>query len=196
MKIILTTQQKIITAARIVFTKKGYSATRTRDIAEESGINLALINYHFKSKDNLFEIVILEKFEELFGMINPILSDTQISLEEKIESLVTNYTNLLLANEDLPIFVLNELKTNECILEKALQNARMLSQPIIEKQLRERGFKISTLNFIMNTVSLTLFPFLSKPLFVSSGLLKEKEFSNFVMDRKQHIPTWVMNTLN
>lgn len=191
----LTTQEKIIEAARTVFTKKGYSATRTRDIAEESGLNLALINYHFQSKDNLFKIVILEKFEVLFGMISPILSDTEISLEEKIESLVSNYTKLLLDNEHLPIFVLNELKSNEQIFEKVLQNARMLSQPIIEKQLKERGFKISTINFIMNIVSLTLFPFISKPLFVSSGLLQEEEFTNFVMDRKQHIPTWVMNTL-
>lgn len=191
----LTTQEKIIEAARNVFTKKGYSATRTRDIAEESGLNLALINYHFQSKDNLFKIVILEKFEVLFGMISPILSDTEISLEEKIESLVSNYTKLLLDNENLPIFVLNELKSNEQIFEKVLQNARMLSQPIIEKQLKERGFKISTINFIMNIVSLTLFPFISKPLFVSSGLLQEEEFTNFVMDRKQHIPTWVMNTL-
>ena len=191
----LTTQEKIIKAARTVFTKKGYSATRTRDIAEESGLNLALINYHFQSKDNLFKIVILEKFEVLFGMISPILSDAEISLEEKIESLVSNYTKLLLDNEHLPIFVLNELKSNEQIFEKVLQNARMLSQPIIEKQLKERGFKISTINFIMNIVSLTLFPFISKPLFVSSGLLQEEEFTNFVMDRKQHIPTWVMNTL-
>jgi AcrR family transcriptional regulator len=191
----LTTQEKIIEAARNVFTKKGYSATRTRDIAEESGLNLALINYHFQSKDNLFKIVILEKFEVLFGMISPILSDVEISLEEKIESLVSNYTKLLLDNENLPIFVLNELKSNEQIFEKVLQNARMLSQPIIEKQLKERGFKISTINFIMNIVSLTLFPFISKPLFVSSGLLQEEEFTNFVMDRKQHIPTWVMNTL-
>ncbi len=191
----LSTQEKIIEAARTVFTKKGYSATRTRDIAEESGLNLALINYHFQSKDNLFKIVILEKFEVLFGMISPILSDVEISLEEKIESLVSNYTKLLLDNENLPIFVLNELKSNEQIFEKVLQNARMLSQPIIEKQLKERGFKISTINFIMNIVSLTLFPFISKPLFVSSGLLKEEEFTNFVMDRKQHIPTWVMNTL-
>ena len=191
----LTTEEKIIEAARTIFTQKGFSATRTRDIAEEAGINLALINYHFKSKDNLFKIVIKEKFEELFGMISPILSDPKISLEEKIESLVLNYTNLLLANEDLPIFVLNELKTNKHIFDKLLQNARMLSQPIIENQIKERGFTISTINFIMNIVSMTLFPFLSKPLFVASGLLKEEEFINFVMDRKQHIPTWVMNTL-
>ncbi len=192
----LTTEEKIITAARTVFTKKGFSATRTRDIAEEADINLALLNYYFRSKKNLFRIIIEEKFEELFGMIAPILSNTHISLEEKIETLVAKYTVLLLENEDLPFFVLSELKSNEYILEKVKKNAKMLSQPVIENQLKERGFTISTLNFIMNIVSMTLFPFLSKPLFVSTGLVKEEDFTNFVMDRKQHIPTWVMNTLN
>ena len=191
----LTTEEKIIEAARTIFTQKGFSATRTRDIAEEAGINLALLNYYFRSKKNLFRIIIEEKFDELFGMIGPILSDANVSLEEKIETLVSNYTDLLLANEDLPFFVLSELKSNEYILEKVKKNARMISQPVIENQLKERGFTISTLNFVMNIVSMTLFPFLSKPLFVSTGLVKEEEFTNFVMDRKQHIPTWVMNTL-
>ena len=191
----LSTEEKIIQAARTIFTQKGFSATRTRDIAEEAGINLALLNYYFRSKKNLFRIIIEEKFDELFGMMGPILSDAEISLEEKIETLVTNYTNLLLANEDLPFFVLSELKTNEFILEKVKKNAQMLSQPIIENQLKERGFTVSTINFIMNVISLTLFPFISKPLFVSTGLVKEEQFINFVMDRKQHIPTWVMNTL-
>ena len=153
------------------------------------------MNYYFRSKKNLFRIIIEEKFDELFGMIGPVLSDANITLEEKIETLVTNYTNLLLANEDLPFFVLSELKSNEYILEKVKRNTQMLSQPIIENQLKERGFTISTLNFIMNVVSMTMFPFISKPLFVSSGLVKEEQFTNFVMDRKQHIPTWVMNTL-
>lgn len=191
----LTTEEKIIESARKLFTQKGFSATRTRDIAEEAGINLALLNYYFRSKQNLFQIIIEEKFDELFGMIGPILSDTNISLEEKIETLVTNYTNLLLENEDLPFFVLSELKSNEFILEKVKQNAKMLSQPTIENQLKERRFTISTLNFIMNIVSMTMFPFLSKPLFVSTGLVKEEDFANFVINRKQHIPSWIMNTL-
>jgi AcrR family transcriptional regulator len=185
----LTTEEKIITAARTIFTQKGFNATRTRDIADEAGINLALLNYYFRSKKNLFRIIIEEKFDELFGMIEPILSDVNVSLEEKIEALAANYTNLLLVNEDLPFFVLSELKSNEYILEKVKKIQKC------ENQLKERGFTISTLNFIMNIVSLILFPFISKPLFVSTGLVKEEDFTNFVMNRKQHIPTWVMNTL-
>ena len=53
----LSTEQKIKNAARKVFTEKGYAATRTRDIAEAAGINLALLNYYFRSKQKLFEEV-------------------------------------------------------------------------------------------------------------------------------------------
>ena len=47
----LSTEEKIKEAAKKVFLKKGYAATRTRDIAEEAGINLALLNYYFRSKE-------------------------------------------------------------------------------------------------------------------------------------------------
>ena len=191
----LTTEEKIIDAARKLFTQKGFSATRTRDIAEEADINLALLNYYFRSKQNLFQIIIEEKFDELFGIINPILSNSEISLEEKIETLVMNYTKMLLENEDLPFFVLSEIKSNEFIAERVKQNAEILSQPVIENQLKERGFTISSFNFIMNVMSLTLFPFMSKPLFVTSGLVKEDDFAHFVIERHKDIPAWIMKTL-
>ena len=76
----ISTQEKIIAAARIVFTKKGYAATRTRDIAEEANVNLALLNYYFKSKENLFQIIILEKFQKLFSILSPSLSNEKVSL--------------------------------------------------------------------------------------------------------------------
>ena len=191
----LTTEEKIIDAARKLFTQKGFAATKTRDIAEEAGINLALLNYYFRSKQNLFQIIIEDKFDQLFGAINPILSNSEISLEEKIETLVTNYTNMLLGNDDLPLFVLSEIKTNEFLIKRVRQNAEILSNPVIEKQLKERGFTTTGFNFIMNVMSLTLFPFMSKPLFVTSGLIKEEEFVHFITERKKDIPTWVMNTL-
>lgn len=191
----LTTEEKIIDAARKLFTQNGFSATRTRDIAEEAGINLALLNYYFRSKQNLFQIIIEEKFDQLFGVIIPILSNSEISIEEKIETLVTNYTNLLLGNDDLPLFVLSEIKTNEFLIKRVKQNAEILSHPVIEKQLKERGFTTTGFNFIMNVMSLTLFPFMSKPLFVTSGIVKEEEFVHFIEQRKKDIPKWVMNTL-
>ena len=42
----ISTEEKIKNAALKLFTRKGYAATRTRDISEEAGINLALL-LHF-----------------------------------------------------------------------------------------------------------------------------------------------------
>ena len=64
----LSTEEKIKAAARKVFTQKGYSATRTRDIAEEAGLNLALLNYYFRSKEKLFELIMAEKMQQFFGV--------------------------------------------------------------------------------------------------------------------------------
>src|SRR5437762_12822796 len=93
-----STEEKIKRAARLVFTRKGYAATRTRDIAEAAGINLALLNYYFRSKEKLFELVMMEKVQKLFSVIVPVINDSTTTLENKIELLVNNYFEMLLNN--------------------------------------------------------------------------------------------------
>lgn len=188
----MTTEQRILKAADKIFTQKGYAATRTRDIAEEAGTNLALLNYYFGSKEKLFKYVVQGNLKMLLGAMGPALSDGQISLEEKIILITENYTSLLLENEELPIFILNELTVNRELFAKITQNTRQIAQPVIEKQLKERGIEISATDLIINVLSMTLFPFVAKPLITSSGLVKEEEFVNFVTERKKKIIEWII----
>ena len=181
-------------AANKLFTQKGYSATTTRDIAKEAGTNLALINYHFGSKENLYKKVVREKLMILIGAMGPILSDEEISLEEKIESIVGNYTTLLLENEELPIFILSELTVNKEFFVDITQNTRQLAQPVIDKQLNERELDLSAVDLIINTLSLTMFPFVAKPLITTAGLIKEEGFIDFVTERKKKILEWILKT--
>ena len=190
----VTTENKIIMAANKLFAQKGYSATTTRDIAKEAGTNLALINYHFGSKENLYKKVVREKLMILIGAMGPILSDEEISLEEKIESIVGNYTTLLLENEELPIFILSELTVNKEFFVDITQNTRQLAQPVIDKQLNEREIDLSAVDLIINTLSLTMFPFVAKPLITTSGLIKDEGFIDFVTERKKKILEWILNT--
>ncbi|HBG58494.1 MULTISPECIES: TetR/AcrR family transcriptional regulator [unclassified Proteiniphilum] len=187
----ITTEQKIIRAADKLFTQKGYAATKTREIAEEAGTNLALLNYYFGSKENLFKKVVQEKFSILLGALGPVLSDEQISLKDKISLITENYTNLLLENEELPIFILNELTVNKELFAKIIQNTRLIAQPVLEKQLKETGAEISATDLIINTLSMSMFPFIAKPLITSSGLVKEDEFVGFVTGRKEKIQQWI-----
>src|SRR6186997_2175697 len=103
-----STEEQIKDAARRVFTQKGYAATRTRDIAEESGCNLALINYYFRSKQKLFDIIMLEHIQSFVVSIMPILNDRHTTLKEKVAALVSHYIDMLKESPDLPIFILSE----------------------------------------------------------------------------------------
>lgn len=62
------TKEKIFLAAAKLFAVKGFHATSMRDLAKEADVNLALINYHFSNKENLFNQVLkrgLDLFKEV-----------------------------------------------------------------------------------------------------------------------------------
>lgn len=48
------TRDAILAAARERFSEQGYDRVRMRDVAAEAGVDVALVNYHFGSKDGLF----------------------------------------------------------------------------------------------------------------------------------------------
>src|ERR1700741_422233 len=98
-----STEEQIKEAARRVFTRKGYAATRTRDIAEESGFNLALINYYFRSKEKLFDIIIVEQLQLFVQSLVGIVNDPATTLFEKLHLLVSHYIDMLVQNPGIPI---------------------------------------------------------------------------------------------
>lgn len=186
-----STEEKIIAAARKVFTQKGYAATRTRDIAEEAGLNLALLNYYFRSKEKLFELVMAEKVGQLFGIIGPIVNNKDTSLEEKIGFIVSTYLTVLTENPGLPLFVLSEIRNNPEHFSDRIQAGKLLTQSVLVKQLIEKRPDIHPLQFIINTLSMCIFPFIAKPVLQASGVLEEESFSKLINDRKTLIVKWV-----
>ena len=55
------TKQRILDAAEELFGEHGYACTSLRHIIAEAGVNLAAIHYHFGSKQDLLDQVILRK---------------------------------------------------------------------------------------------------------------------------------------
>jgi len=53
---------RILTAARSLFAQYGLTATTTRAIAEQAGVNLAMIHYYYGSKEALYERVLAQEF--------------------------------------------------------------------------------------------------------------------------------------
>ncbi|HEV3223205.1 MAG TPA: helix-turn-helix domain-containing protein [Puia sp.] len=187
----ISTEEKIKDAARKVFTRKGYSATRTRDIAEEAGLNLALLNYYFRSKQKLFEIVMFEKMQKFFGILLPILFDISTSLETKVESISASYIDLILANPDLPFFILSEIRNDPGVFMKIIQKKDFLKNSVFIRQIKEKKPEINPLHFLISLLGMCVFPFVMKPVLKKMTGMEETAFKQMMLERKSLIPVWV-----
>ncbi len=192
----INTEEKIKNAARLVFHKKGFSATRTRDIAEEAGINLALLNYYFRSKEKLFDIIMLETMQLFLKSVAEVFNDEKTTLEKKVETLAHRYIDLLLDNPEIPLFLLTELRTQPNVLVSKIGLKEVLLKSSLLKQFQQ-GIKdgkitpMHPLQFIMNLIGMIVFPFVAKPVLMNIGNLSDKEFEMVIQERKLLIPKWV-----
>ncbi len=191
-----STEEKIKEAARKVFTRKGFAATRTRDIAEESGYNLALINYYFRSKEKLFEIVMFENIQHFVKGVLDIVTNETTELESKIEHLVQHYIEMLIANPGLPMFVLNTVQSDP---EQFFKNTGINSEnrPLhMVKQIRQMAEDgkmppINPVHIYVNMMSLILFPFLGAPMIKHKGSMSDEQFNALMRERIILIPRWI-----
>ncbi|HEY8935183.1 MAG TPA: TetR/AcrR family transcriptional regulator [Cyclobacteriaceae bacterium] len=188
-----TTEDKIKEAARVVFTRKGYAAARTRDIAEEAGINLALLNYYFRSKEKLFDIIMMENVQRFIVGAKEILADEETGLKEKTEKIAMRYIDMLILNPDLPLFILSELRTNpdQLIDKMGLKNVIAKSNYFLQLKEAAKAQKVNPLHYFMNTLALIVFPFVASPMIMNVGNLKPADFTALMQERKKLIAKWV-----
>ena len=191
----LTTEEKILLSASKVFTEKGFAGTRTRDIAEKAGINLALLNYYFRSKEKLFEQVMKIKVVLLFGKIFPILSNEKTSLEEKIDLASEKYFEILSKNPNLPLFVISEIQKKNSNITKLIPVNKIFENSVIIKQIKEKRPEINPLHYLVNFLAMTIFPFVAKPVFNAFELTNEAEYHQFISERRKLVPIWMKQLL-
>jgi len=196
-----STEEKIKNAARKVFHKKGFAASRTRDIAEEAGINLALLNYYFRSKEKLFNIVMLETFQTFFESVARVFNNPDTSFEEKIEQFASGYIDLLFSEPEIPLFIISEIRNNpeELITKTDIKQAvfqsvfvQQYNELVSEGKIKDADF----LHVMMNMMGLIVFPFVAKPLLQAISGASENEFNALINERKKLIPGWIKVMMN
>ena len=187
----LSTEEKFKEAARIVFTKKGYAATKTRDIAEQAGLNLALLNYYFRSKERLFEIVMIEKVQQLLAFMSPVLNNPDTSLHEKIDLITPSYIDMLLKNPDLPMFVLSEIKGNPERFAKMIQTNGNVLQSSFIRQIAGKKKDVNPVQLFLNFLGMLVFPFIVQPVLQTIVPMSEEAYTQLLEQRKILIPQWM-----
>ena len=196
-----STEEKIKHAARSVFLSKGFAATRTRDIAEEAGINLALLNYYYRSKEKLFDLIMVETMRSFFQTIYEVFNRKETTLNKKIEILADKYIDLLIANPDIPTFLMSEMRRNPAELMSKMGMGPVIMKSFFIEQFRQgvnegKITDMHPLHFIMNLMGMIVFPFISNPMLKALGGISQKQFDAMMLERKKCIPKWIKTTLN
>jgi AcrR family transcriptional regulator len=187
----ISTEEKIKAAARTIFTRKGYAATKTRDIAEEAGMNLALLNYYFRSKEKLFEIIMAENLQKLFAILAPILNDQSKTLDEKLSSMASGYIDMLFLNPDLPLFVLSELRQHPGWLRETLSVDNYVLGSHLMVQLQEKKKDINPIQFVISFLGMLIFPFAARPILQGTAAFNDDQYNQLMEERKKLIPMWM-----
>lgn len=195
-----TTEQKILDAARTIFIRKGMIGARMQDIADEAGINKALLHYYFRNKEKLFEVVFWEAASELFERMNKVFQK-DCSLFEKIECFVCEYLDLVIKSPFIPQFLFSEINRNpEDFFGKMEQLSNKPNpRPILMqfKQAMDEGLirKEEPLQFMMNMFSMIVFPFIGKPMFQKMFSITDAEFYKMMENRKKIIVDFIIHAI-
>lgn len=105
-----TTRLKILSAARQEFIENGLRGARMQEIADRAGINKALLHYHFRDKDNLYDAAVKSVADGIAEKMKSTFSGSSQAQEPAamIEALVRTYVNVLRENPDLVGMALRE----------------------------------------------------------------------------------------
>ena len=96
---------QILDVAEELFSENGYAATPIRQIAEQAGVNPALVHYYFSNKKNLLKSV-MQRVLAPMGQSIAALGEGQEASPENIASLLLS---MLAAHPNLPRLMVREV---------------------------------------------------------------------------------------
>lgn len=193
------TEKKILEAAKQVFTHKGMSGARMQEIADEAGINKALLHYYFRTKEKLFDAVFVSVLN-IFFPETYFIYDERITFYNKIEIFCDKYISLLLKNPFLPNFILAEFNRKPQKLTNIFEKSGYKPKDVlnlIDKEMKKNNIKNCTpVNLLINIISMCVFPMASKHILLKAFFNDNNNaFYKQIESRKKEVATFIINSL-
>jgi len=192
---------RIREVAQELFFKQGYAATSTTQIAKEVGCTQALVHYYYRTKENLFRQIFLEQIEAALNVISRSLVSEE-SFENFLRSAISLYFDTLMQNPRLPYFVLEELVSNperrKYLREHFVKKPgyamlyMQLDARVKAEQQAGRLAKIDAFDIMMSVASLTVFTFISLPMYQDLLSRTDEQVREFVLHRKEEVTRLVL----
>ena len=199
------TERRILEAARVIFVRRGTAGARMQEIAEEADVNPALLHYYFQSKDGLAQAVFREAASRILPeVLRTLGSDAPI--ETRIEHVVHHYIDVLREHPFLPGYVLGELSFHPERIVAMAQAAtaqgegprEMLARLGRDLDARAAAGEMQPMTpeqFLVNLVSLCVFPFAARPMLAALVNLDGPAFDLFLEARRAELPGFIIRAL-
>lgn len=180
-----STEQQILAAAEREFLTKGYDGARTTSIAQAAGVTHAMLHYYFRTKEQLFERIVNEKFDVALRSMLSVLGDSELPIVSRICSGIASHFDFFVENPELPRFVINEIVSRQERYGVLTSRLNLVASPLFEKlqqdinqaALRGEIERVDAKMLLISIISLNVFTFISYPIMeaVMSDLMEDRD---------------------
>ena len=164
-QIIQNKEQQILEAAEREFLEKGYDGARTTSIAKAADVTHAMLHYYFRTKEQLFERIIDKKMSEIVPLMTHLFGNSTLPLVKRIEEAVSIHFDFVMANPDLPKFLINEVLPNKerCALFRSKIENVLYLEDNLQREVNEAAAsgeveQFNVLLLFQSVLSLNIFP--------------------------------------
>lgn len=182
------TEQLIKDTAKRVFFGEGRFNATTQEIADAAGVNRTLINYYFRSRDNLFQIVFNDAESEEHKRTEMIVA-SELPLKEKISAFLDFFFEQASRYPYLEMYIVTQMNQGTCFKDPEMMG-RLLDTFYKEIEVEMEKGNLNKMNpkqFVINMISLTSFPVSMRPMIAHSMGLTNDEYNAILAERKEII---------
>jgi AcrR family transcriptional regulator len=103
----------ILDVAERVFADYGFDGASTRTISGEAGVNMAMLNYYFGSKEGLFLAIFERKISSFRTLLQNIGNDDSMTAWCKLDKCIDNYVERIIVNNCFQKLISREISMNK-----------------------------------------------------------------------------------
>jgi TetR/AcrR family transcriptional regulator len=193
------TEARILSAAHAVFLRRGMSGARTQEIADEAGVNKALLHYYFRTKEKLARAVFRSAVAQILPRVFAIMG-SDASLEQKVRDIVSVELDFLEKHPYLPGYVVSEIHYHPDLVLEVFGERGPPPLGKLAAQLEEAAATgairpIAPEQFVANLMSLVLFPFVARPLLGLMLGMERDWFAAFLDERREMLADFILRGL-
>jgi len=180
-------QLHILEAAERLFASHGFTGSSVRDIAQEAGVNVAMIGYYFGSKEKLLFAVFKHRVDASRMMLEHLLADKNMEPLEKIDALVESIVERMLKHRDFHRVLLNAQLTtgneelSRIIADIKLKNLELFRQIITQGQRKKAFAKDVDTTMLVLTLTGTIYQVATGSAYLH-GAFPQKDLSEQAYD--------------